>query len=414
MCAADVCLGRKEWITTPPIVLSLVVTALCALVACAVYPRYVMAALSAGRSVLFGFAVLAVMAIYGQLLANGEIFGTDARDALLPLATVAFVYLGLNLSVLCRNDASWRIGSLCTLLMLAATIVWDSRYPGTFSNLETRAAGFGVNPNAASTFVILALMGCLNWKDDRITVPQLVAMAIAGGAVFLTLSRAGLLTYVAVCGFYFVRTLKTRGARTGLILLTMGLPAALALAAASDRLRDSIPMLEYTTSRLEAFTGDMSAMDHGSDSRVELLLGYLEMAIERPWLGWGNNVLLPGMDVYAHNIYIWRWVQQGCISLFAVMLLLKTTFTLGVTLNSIECKLFAVFLFIQGWFSHNLFEDRPIILTWAILIGRAACLAYDTRLRDAQTKIAILELPRSQPRGRPERSPASEPAQRVA
>ena len=78
---------------------------------------------------------------------------------------------------------------LCAFVVLLSSVFADACYPGTFSSLPDRAAGFAENPNIAA-FVLVLLCSCLV-DFQRRRLKSHVLMALTSLGVLTTLSRGG-------------------------------------------------------------------------------------------------------------------------------------------------------------------------------------------------------------------------------
>jgi O-antigen ligase len=144
-------------------------------------------------------------------------------------------------------------------------------------------------------------------------------------------------------------------------------------ASASDWLRENVPMLQESHQRIEAFLGGPSDLDHADDSRVHIAREYWELVQERPWQGWGTGLNYSG-DEGSHNIYLARWVENGVAGLAMYLVLLASLLAMGARRQSPECQVLAAYLFVLGFFTHNLLEDRSLLLVWGVTLGRGAII----------------------------------------
>jgi O-antigen ligase len=103
------------------------------------------------------------------------------------------------------------------------------------------------------------------------------------------------------------------------------------------------------------------------------------MAMESPWVGWGTGLNYASGEG-AHNIYLARWVENGLVALVTVVFLVVGTYRYGRRTGSYELCALAAYVFAQGFFSHNMLEDKSLLLMWGILAGRAA-LRHDESTR---------------------------------
>lgn len=136
-------------------------------------------------------------------------------------------------------------------------------------------------------------------------------------------------------------------------------------------------------------------MDHADDSRIHLAEEFYELAMESPWTGWGTG-LNYATESGAHNIFLAKWVENGLLALLTVLILIFATYQLGRRTGSMEAKLLAAFIFVQGFFSHNMFEDKTLLIMWGVIAGRAV-------LRESARNVSSQQSPPPPVRRQPQR-----------
>jgi len=365
----DVCLLRKEWYQFNTFAAALTVLGAIFILALRGYPRELAFILRNAQGPLVSVGALAVLALFGATLPDAN-FDEGGKYAFYPTADAILFTLAVCAAVVCWRESTWRLAMCLAMGMMVGSIVIDSFRPGTFSELSTRAAGFGVNPNTGGAIVGMLLIGLLNWEDAGFTPLAIAAFGVSGLGAFLTLSRSALLCWTAVSGAYFIRTLVRRGTSSWFAIAAIAAPIMFFAASAGEWAREAFPMLQASHERIEAFLGD-GEMDHADDSRVHLAEEYFAMALERPWIGWGTG-LNYATELGAHNIYLAKWVENGIVALTCLLLALVATYRLGARNHDSQAKVIALFLFVQGFFSHNMLDDKAVLLMWGLLCGRAA------------------------------------------
>ena len=407
----DSCVVRKEWYQFNAVGAALVVLGAVFIMALKSYGRELGVALRWSQGLIGGFAVLAIAALFGSMLPDAFL-QEGLKYVLYPTADAVLFTLAVCASVVCRRDATWRLAAAAAMGLIVASIVWDSVSPGTFSELSTRAAGFGVNPNTGGAIVALLLIGLLDWERGGFHPAALTALAISGMGVFLTLSRSALLSWGVVSGAYLLRTLIARGTSAWLAGAVLTVPVVLFAATAGEWARSAFPMLQASHQRIEAFLGGFDDMDHADDSRVHIAEEFFDMAMESPWVGWGTG-LNSTTEEGAHNIYLARWVENGLVALLAMIFLVIGTYRVGRRTGSHELCILAGYVFVQGFFSHNLLEDKSLLMMWGILAGRAA-LRHDAALQAAAGQLHVMTASRAERPIRRRRANAALPGEAAA
>ncbi len=391
---ADICAARLEWMQQSPLGMGLGLLVALSLMAIVLRRHEVARVFRETQLVLLGFFLLATMAIAGALLPDA-CFDEGGKYISYPSLFAILFALALTSSALFAGEVAWRLAIAGAMALLVASITADAVLPGTFSAVPNRAAGFGINPNTGGALVALMTLGLLNWKNPSFSTITLLTMGISGVGVFLTLSRSGLLTWGAINAYYVYRSLKIRGASTSLLAAGMSVLVVGYAATASEWARDAIPMLGASHQRIEAFLGG-GGMDHADDSRIELAHEFYLMAMESPWVGWGTGLMYSFEEGGAHNVYLSKWVENGIVAMITLIGMIYATYRLGVRRDDPACIAMAGFLFIQGFFSHNLMEDKAVLMMWALVLGRGA-LARPAALRSngsAPARLRVVARPR--------------------
>ncbi len=253
--------------------------------------------------------MIAIIALAGSALPEAN-FSEGWKYILYPCMDFLVFLLAIPLSTVFASRTNWHLTCGLALSALVSSILIDARYPGTFSFLDTRAAGFGVNPNCGAALTVMLLIGVLDWRKPQISVSVCLWTAMAFVGVFMTMSRSGILL-LGVVGMLYVRQCVRRNG-LGTLVVIGGLAASVGGYAvmAGEFARRVLPMFDATGSRANLFAGQFDAMDATEDSRVQFALEHLEMALERPLLGWGTGLSYVGEEG-SHNMYLSRWVENG-------------------------------------------------------------------------------------------------------
>ncbi|HVJ67974.1 MAG TPA: O-antigen ligase family protein [Caulifigura sp.] len=369
---ADICAARLEWTQQSPLGMGLGLLVAMALMAIVLKRREVARVFRESQLVLFGFFLLATIAIAGSLLPDA-CFDEGGKYISYPSIFAILFALTLTGSSLFVGEIAWRLAIAIAMCLLVASIAADAVSPGTFSAVPNRAAGFGINPNTGGALVALMTLGLLNWKKAGFSVAALLTMAVSGIGVFLTLSRSGLLTWGAINAYYVYCSMRARGAQTWIVTGAGCMFLVGYAATASEWAREAIPMLGASHQRIETFLGGGGGgMDHADDSRIELAQEFFHMAMESPWTGWGTGLMYSFEEGGAHNIYLSKWVENGIGAMLTLVGMIYATFRVGRRHQDPACVAMAGFLFIQGFFSHNLMEDKAVMMMWALVLGRAS------------------------------------------
>jgi O-antigen ligase len=260
------------------------------------------------------------------------------------------------------------------LVVFAGSVVYDALYPGTFSLVPDRAAGFAENPNTAAFILVLL---CVSIVDlDRFRVGDCAAWALTAVGVFLTLSRGGIILFLCAFGYYAYRTLRTNTAHPAHLIRRAAALAAVfaAVVAASVFLVQRADMFALSFQpRLGMIDGESELVTE-DDDRIGALKTALDLVKQSPVIGYGTGYSYSLVDVTPHNMYLQQWINNGLPGLVAYLLLLgasartfwKRRYTRGV--------LFISLVAINGMFSHNILEERAFLGLLGVLL---TCSFYE-------------------------------------
>lgn len=325
--------------------------------------------MKANRNCIIAFAMIAWFSLIGAALPDADL-GNGGIEVLKPTIDFLLFLLAIPLATVFVSNANWKVACGLALVASVSSILVDTVNPGTFSMLTYRAAGFGVNPNMGAAQTGLLLIGVLDWKQPRLTPISCLWIALALAGVFMTLSRSGILMLSIIFIVYLFLCVRRDGIRAIVLLIGLGLCVVSYAFTIADVAKSSTTLLEGSNARVKLFTGEFEAMDTSDDSRVELVMDYMDLIFQHPILGWGTG-FNSSAELGSHNMFLAQWVDNGIFGLLAYLGVIWGIVQIGRHHHSWECVSIAINLFVQSFFSHNLLEDRTLILLMAISVGRA-------------------------------------------
>ena len=107
-----------------------------------------------------------------------------------------------------------------------------------------------------------------------------------------------------------------------------------------------------------------------------------ELYGERPLTGWGISAgrRVDGYEVGTHNIYLAMLVDHGVVRFFIIPFLLLSVLW-GLTRKNLDLAIpWLLFIVVWGMFSHNVLEERYILIAIALMSSIVAS--------DRQRKVA--------------------------
>ena len=321
------------------------------------------------RGSIIAFALIAWMAVVGAALPDADL-SNGGIEILKPVFDFFLFLMAIPLAILFASATNWKMTCGLALCASVISILVDTVSPGTFSTLTYRAAGFGVNPNMGAAQTGLLLIGVLDWKNPNLSLTTCCWCLFAFMGVFLTLSRSGILLLGIVWTMYVYLNVRRNGAKTVVFLGGLAFCVAAFTLTVAEFAKGVFTMLDGTNARVKLFSGEYDAINTSEDSRVILIYDYVDLIGEHPILGWGTGYN-SATELGSHNMFLTRWVDNGIFGLGAYLLLIWMLYQTGRKNQSWESLAIASNLLVQCFFSHNLLEDRTLLLMIAISAGRS-------------------------------------------
>ena len=167
-------------------------------------------------------------------------------------------------------------------------MVWNLVSPETFDTGRTnRPVGFGGNPNTMAVSFLFVLVGAIDWQRNLWT--NLMALALSGFSIYLTLSVGGLAMYAVVfCAYLMIVIMKRQSSvKKIMVLIAVGLMFALTIPVIK-RIIDSYDIFStYSMNKrleniAELMSGDFSfVFEHSRTELVDSSDGHGECG---PWI----------------------------------------------------------------------------------------------------------------------------------
>ena len=267
------------------------------------------------------------------------------------------------------------------IVVLAVSIIAETVSPGLLGTTSARTGGFALNANIPG-FIIPALLA-LSLDFRSIRLGDLLAILMALVAVSCTLSRMGIGFLGLVIGVYVlfhVLHSVTKGKLRRLVVmavfgifvtaLTVGTFTFLAsLSGLSDEFRARIATLLEIGQVLD------------DPYRGPLLDFFAQEAARRPWIGYGAGETLMNSATRApgqfgpHNIYVRIWVDTGYLGLAFYSSFVTAVVGLGIFRRSVSTTLIGVLVALYGAFSHNVTDNKAVLILLGVALGTSAIRA---------------------------------------
>ena len=256
---------------------------------------------------------------------------------------------------------------MCAFVVFLGSIFVDAYYPGTFSLVLDRAAGFGDNPNTAGFVLVLLCCCVVNFAEEQ--PKNLVVIALTSLGVLVTLSRGAFILLSVVFVFYGYRVMDLNLVRPLRLLRRAAILALFVTAIfGSGALlvnRADIFALSYQP-RLQMLSGSEEVVEV-DDSRIEVLKIAVEAVSRSPVLGYGTGYTY-SMPVGPHNIYVQQWLNNGLPGLFAYLMFIGTCVRAFWKRRFSRGLIFMAVVVVHGFFNHNILEERAFLALLGILL----------------------------------------------
>lgn len=338
----------------------------------------VIAFYAAHLSVLLPLLVLSGLAFFSGI--RGTAYMDEGpRLVMFPAYWVVVVLLSMLLPLPEHRYKKFRWYLLVAFGVIAATVFVDVVDPGTFSLTSDRAAGIATNPNTAA--FLLVVLCCAIVSFDEVRPLDLAVVVVTTLGVLATLSRGGVVMLAVVLLWYGVLVVKSgwrRGTRfalgyaTALVLLGAGTYGAM------QRLLEQ-ELFATGTSRIHILR-DRERLFDPQESRIAVAITSWNLIRESPLVGYGSGFTYK-MPVGPHNIFLSRWLDNGLFGFVTVVWLFGAMAVTFFRRRSKAGLVFTAVITLEGFFSHNLFEERVFFL----LLGVLLTISYHESLERAPT-----------------------------
>jgi O-antigen ligase len=281
-----------------------------------------------------------------------------------------------------RKWMRWYLG--VAFVLAAGSVFVDVIRPATFSFLPDRAAGFARNPNGAG--FLLVTLCCALIVFDRVRVTDLAVLAVTALGVIATLSRGGmiLLAFVVCC---YVPCVVRDALRRGPRVIVMRLVALVVLVAGTYGAITQLigqRMFSGPGSRVDMLLGKERVVGP-RENRVEIVKEAWEMVLDSPWLGYGSGFTM-GMSEGPHNMYVSRWLDNGVPGIASYLWLLAATGLVFWRRRYLPGLVFTGVLVLEGFFSHNLLDERAFVLLLGVLLSQSVFTARDAAMAPQRSR----------------------------
>jgi hypothetical protein len=232
-----------------------------------------------------------------------------------------------------------------------------------------RPAGFYVNPTKTGAALILAMIFGIDIIRQKFRIPY---MLILGLGIVVTFSRSGMITWLICFLIYIFTRVATDKPRRLLIWLvtvatifTVANPLPLIIEPLADA-----GLVSYSVKGRLEWTQDASKSegDESANERKDVArLGWLTYT-NHPFLGTGiASTYKWEARVSTHNMYLYMMAEHGITGVLVFLLMIAAPLYQNRGINLAMKSSFVAFMLVISFFSHNVMEERYLIMSIALL-----------------------------------------------
>lgn len=286
-----------------------------------------------------------------------------------------FLVLALYLFADRRARLAARRAIVPATLLAVALNLYEVAFPMTFSLIPGRASGLFANVNQSGAALVLGLIVGQGVLPPLLRFPYALTVGLG---LLATISRAAILGWGLVLAIGAAR--PGRRARAVAATTIAGLAVALLMVSpvwsgVEQELVERGVLTANVQQRFDIFTG--GGLDDASTSdRLGVAGRAWEDFVEQPLLGSGTGASTEGEFAILgpHNMYLALMVDHGVIGLFLLPTLILAAVWGADPRRAYFVIPFALFLAFWGFFSHNVLEERFILLAVSLVAAEVAGL----------------------------------------
>ncbi len=267
--------------------------------------------------------------------------------------------------------ASLTLYAFCALCLLLYSMWIDIEYPGTYSTVVARAAGFPGNSNFAALVTVMLCASFLDYDSSRPRWINFTFLTVSLLAVVATMSRSGMMNLAALFLFYFYFQYVHSGVKLRkigeLVVLGVGLVGFVVFVLPLMSNDVSIDGKQNKT-RLSRLLQNEQVDDGSTETRLNAVKDSIRLIDESPILGHGTAHART-MDELPHNLYLAQWINNGLLGLLGYIGLLVAAMYSFTIRRYRAGQAFIVVSLIGSFFSHNILEQRPFLMLFGIHLG---------------------------------------------
>ncbi len=326
----------------------------------------------------FGFIFVSLL-WFVLFSASGELAFEELRKRLL-----AVIFLIAMAFIFSRNPTIHYLTRWAIFLAVLITVfnsIYEFFNPAAFNALGNggRVTGFYLNPNSNGCALILGMIFSVSILQPIYRLPFVYLVGIG---VFLTFSRGAILGWLitviifTVAGVLHFNKILYWILGIGTFIISLG----------SQWWQELLQNLDLNANSLEriAWFQNISTSDSedSADSRLEVAQLAWQMFMKHPFFGNGiGSTLTWNVEISTHNIYLYYMADHGIIGVLILPVLVYGAIRHARGETKYIGLAFAVFILLWGLFSHNVLEERYILILFSLMAGMTEGSKLDQKLK---------------------------------
>jgi hypothetical protein len=281
---------------------------------------------------------------------------------------------------------------LAVVLLSIGNNFYELLNPGAFGAINSgRPAGFYLNPNKTACALVLGLL----FTIDIIKKPyRWLYILLIGLGVLTTFARGGIIGWI-VCVAILVASRVVSDKRRTVLLPMLVLFTFLVIANPLKLLSGYFEggmdsSYSNVVSRIEQFQSP-SLEDESARDRSSVAKYAWKMFGERPF--WGHGLSSTNKwtvaDISTHNMYLYYMVDHGVVGL---LFLPGAVFAVAYGNRGEDGRIilcFSIFIGLWGLFSHNVLDEKYILLPFALLAAMKANQSWYLKYATGNFQLAL-------------------------
>ena len=310
--------------------------------------------------------------------ANEEVVLTEVVNS----AITFLLYMCFYVIFVTSKHSELRIFFFTSLVVISCALFYVMFFGLNPANLNVRKGGFSGNPNIAATslkFLGLCLLILMS-KHIKIRNGVLIFIILA---IFMTFSRSGLIGIALIAVLMIFNEWKPKFRFSALKFITSGFKILIAffliyfvLSISAEYLQQEIPALNEgdAKARVDLLLGKSASGviatndDNNSYGRKNLTIMYTNEFMDDPLghgTGYSSDFDIKLQDT--HNVFLKMAVNYGFVGFILILGFFISSLNNAIKTNNYFYFVFTLILLTEGLASHNMFFERPLLLSLAMM-----------------------------------------------